>query len=112
MKARVIWKFEIPLHSFGVMMRDSFEVLMPDRAKILSVQLQNDKPVFWALVDPDEPRHDRFFRVIGTGHLVEDFPVDYVGSFQTAGGALVWHLFELRAPVPRRRDKEGRDEGS
>ena len=71
-----------------------FEVIMPDEAKILTVQVQNDLPQIWALVDPENKPFSYQFRVVGTGHeLPDDFIGRYIGTFQLALGSLVFHLF-------------------
>jgi len=85
-----IWKFQFRIH-------DRVDIEMPVGARVLAVQMQNDQPCLWALVDPKAVKESRVFRVFGTGHPVPDgLPMDFVGTFQMAGGALVWHLFESR----------------
>lgn len=73
-------------------------VLMPRDAQVLTVQVQRRVPCMWAKVDPTQPTEPRTFAIYGTGH---DVPADprlrYVGTFQQAEGALVWHVFELPA---------------
>ena len=84
-----VWKFPIPI-------QDEFELEMPRLAQILCVQVQRDQPCIWALVDPQERPHQTFFRLAGTGQLIEGSEDDYiyVGTFQLQGGSLVFHLFE------------------
>lgn len=81
-----IWKYAIPV-------TDYFPIEMPDGARVLSVQAQQDQPCLWALVNPAAARRTRFFRLVGTGHPFEGGR-DYCGSFQLNGGAIVFHLFE------------------
>jgi len=73
-------------------LEDSVE--MPIGAKILSIQMQNNRPYIWALVDTDAECEFRHFEIIGTGH---DFPeadnFTYINTFQD--GPFVWHIFEL-----------------
>lgn len=57
----VIWKFQVP-------MTDVFGISMPTGAEILVVQMQQDEPQMWALVDPDASLTERHFRIVGTGH--------------------------------------------
>lgn len=83
-----IWKFPFPIH-------DRLALEMPTGARILAVQMQGTAPCLWALVDPDAKPQSRFFYIFGTGHPVPDKKIGaFVGTFQMAGGALVWHLFE------------------
>ena len=54
--SKVIYKYEV----------DTI-VTMPDKAEILTVQLQNGRPWIWALVDISEQLVERNFNIIGTG---------------------------------------------
>lgn len=85
---KTIWKF--PVEVAG----DFFCVPMPAEASVLSVQLQNDKPVMWALVDTEAPVVTRTFAVYGTGHPVHPGFKRFIGTYQALGGRLVFHLFE------------------
>lgn len=86
--AQTIWKFELPVE-------DEPSVRMPLGAEVLTVQTQAGKPCLWALVDPAAPKHDRRFRIVGTGHPFDDADAHrYIGTFQMHGGALVFHVFE------------------
>lgn len=88
MKAlKQIWKYEISPYNP--------EIQIPKGAEILTVQVQNDKPNIWCLVDPVALKETRKFIVVGTGH---NFPHDeniiYRGTFQLEEGSLVFHVFE------------------
>ncbi len=85
---KTIWKF--PVTVIG----DLFGVPMPAGAEVLSMQLQNDVPVMWALVDDQAPTVIRTFAMYGTGHPVHAGHGRFIGTFQTLGGRLVFHLFE------------------
>ena len=70
---------------------------MPKGAEILTAQVQFDTPCIWALVNPDTPTEERFFRVFGTGHQIQyDMGIEfkYIGTFQVDGGSYVFHVFE------------------
>lgn len=84
---QVIWKYEIPIG-------DGIELRMPDNAEILTVQSQRDQGVLWAKVDPEAKTVTRMFSIRGTGHRYDKNGERYIGTWQQAGGALVWHLFE------------------
>jgi hypothetical protein len=71
---------------------------MPRGAKPLAVQMQGNEPMLWALVDPTAPLNWCEVYCYGTGHDIPDDPGEYVGTFQMAGGSLVWHAF---ARVPQ-----------
>jgi hypothetical protein len=82
-----VFKYPIPI-------QDEVQIQMPSTGTILSVQEQHGEVVLWALVDDEKPLTPMKFRVVGTGHPIEDADdLVYVGSVQQAGGALVWHVF-------------------
>ena len=85
---KTIWKF--PLEPDGFMP-------MPQGAEVLCVQVQNETPCLWALVDPNAAEKEtRVFRIYGTGHQIhEQASLDnYIGTFQLQGGLLIFHVFE------------------
>ncbi len=89
----------LSIYKYPVTLDDSV-IHMPMGAKILDVQTQSpdNLPFIWVLIDTNLPKVDRHFRVYGTGHTVSSIAVDYaeyVGTFQTHDGALVFHLFDL-----------------
>jgi hypothetical protein len=84
---KTIWKFKLgPVAVISI----------PAKAEVLCVQLQRDEPHMWVLLDPAEPRVDRQFFTYGTGRDLspERAKATYVGTFQTYGGNLVFHVFE------------------
>lgn len=87
-----IWKFAVPI-------TDRQTIDMPQGAQVLSVQMQDDDPCVWALVDPDKPLEPRQFRWYGTGHPFDIRQHRFVGTVQitTDWRALVFHLFEALA---------------
>lgn len=79
-----VWKFPIvPGESW---------ITMPARAELLYVDTQGGEPFVWARVDPTARLVQRYVVTYGTGHDIDGSP-DYVGSFQLANGALVFHVF-------------------
>jgi len=86
-----IFKYEIPIS-------DCWEITMPKGAKILTFQTQNEAPCIWVLVDPERSQEKRKFRVVGTGHEIneKDEKLEYIGTCQMMAGVLVWHLFEIK----------------
>ncbi len=86
MKAVTIWKYPLPL-SVG-----ELTIKMPRDSKVLTVQVQHDRPCLWVMVDPESPLEERIFRVFGTGQEIStDSRLHYVGTWQR--NAFVWHLF-------------------
>lgn len=83
-----IWKFPFRVD-------DELAIPMPQGATVLSVAMQGAVPCIWARVDTEAALVKRAFCVRGTGHEVGTVGA-YVGTFQMAGGALVFHLFEAQ----------------
>lgn len=71
-------------------------ILIPRDGKIISIQIQNDKPVMWVLVDPIKPEIKRTFEIIPTGLKFDYDCKEYIGTFQVDGGSLVFHVFEVK----------------
>lgn len=85
---RAVWKYEIP---WG----DDFTLAMPAGAAPFYVEEQYGQPCMWAVVDPSAPKSDRTFRLCGTGHPLRGYTrLTHIGTFLTAQGALVFHVFE------------------
>jgi len=82
-----VWKYVLPETG-------EFNLSMPEGAHILSVQTQQGCPVLWALVNPEEARKERYFRIVLTGHQLDSLALVYHGTFQLLGDTFVGHLFE------------------
>lgn len=74
---------------------------LPIGAQILHVAEQHDKTCIWAKVDTEAEKEKRFFVVYGTGHRMMDGEHKFIGTLLTAGGHLVWHVFELPNGFPK-----------
>lgn len=89
------------VYKYSVPIEDGFHVLMPISARPLSVGLQDEQPVLWALVNDEERHEPRRFAWRGTGHAAKGFKAgQFVGTVQFSNG-LVFHLFDLEAEVTR-----------
>lgn len=84
-----IFKYELPI------VTDVITVPMPKNARVITVQNQRGVVTLWAEVDADEPRVNRVFRIIGTGHSFDRTGLRHAGTVQV--GALVWHIYEYAA---------------
>lgn len=84
-----VWKYRVPV-------TDAVYVEMPDQAEILHVGNQNPANIsaleIWVRCDPTKPLRNRFIKIVGTGNPCGDEP--HIGSVITAGGQLVWHVFD------------------
>lgn len=85
-----VWKFAVPFRG-----PDVFTIDMPGDAEPLSVQIQHGEPQIWALVSTDALPMPRTFRIAGTGHPIGETVRRHVGTYQMAGGSLVFHVFEV-----------------
>ena len=94
----------LTIYKYTIDPNDYVEMYMPRDAQILTVNTQIDpndyseKVQLWALVDHKDEKHIRKFRLVGTGHPIEESieSLNYIGTFQMSGGALIFHLFELK----------------
>jgi len=85
---KTIWKFELEMVGMQ-------NINLPKGAKILTVQTQNEKACLWALVEIDVAElEQRTIVTFGTGHPMPDVSLVYLGTYQVAGGALIFHVFE------------------
>lgn len=86
------------VYKYPLDIQDEVTVMMTKGARVLSVQVQNGRPCLWAAVDPNEMTlEERFFRIAGTGHTIQDDVVDgFIGTIQMYDGRLVFHVFEMK----------------
>lgn len=68
-------------------------IKMPEKSEIMDIQIQNGKPVMWALVDRDSPEIVVKINVYGTGWVIDHKATkdEYLATLQN--GDLVWHFF-------------------
>lgn len=93
---RTIWKYRVPAE-------DYFKLSLPIGAMPLTVQVQRGEPQMWVLLEESETIYvDRVFRVAGTGHPISEelHHLQYIDTFQLAGGNLVFHVFEVPNKTP------------
>jgi len=88
---RTVYKYDIEVD-------DRFTLELPKGAEILKVDMQDNTPRLWALVNPKHPTEKREFRFAGTGHPIEEKNIKYINTFFTVGmlgNELVFHIFEI-----------------
>ena len=81
-----IWKFELST-------APTAGLIMPAGAKVLTVAAQGERVCIWALCDPDAPKENRDFTILGTGFSAPPDASAYLGTAHTTDG-FVWHVFE------------------
>jgi hypothetical protein len=61
--------------------------------------MQGNTPCIWAEVDSDSVMYERTIETFGTGHNMPGTTstLSYIGTYQTAGGRLVFHVYERRS---------------
>lgn len=65
---------------------------MPKDAKLLSVQMQGNTPILWAVCDNEVTHQDRDIVMYMTGEEMEKGALEYIGTVENKG--FVMHFFE------------------
>lgn len=90
---KTIWKFELEVTGSQI-------IEMPIGSEILTVQVQNEIPCLWALVNPTKNKEKRFIEMFGIGHKIMYYDMsvkrNYLGTFQLRDGLLMFHVFESK----------------
>ena len=82
---RIILKYELKPG------RNNIE--LPAEFIALSVQIQNNTPCLWCLVETENLLTSRFFYVFSTGKPIDsELNLKFIGTFQSSW--MVFHLFE------------------
>ena len=82
------------IYKYPMQIAEVSTVMMPIDAKILCIQVQDNVPTIWAIVDIENPVEKRFFFMFGTGFQIKEEDYDYVATIQLLNGKLVYHIFE------------------
>lgn len=85
---RSVWKFLLQHHG------EPQHVFVPDLAEILLVHEQAGEVAFWAEVDENAPRVERWFIITMTGEQVPHNG-EYLGTVFLHQGQIVLHVWEL-----------------
>ena len=83
---KTIYKYQIPL-------TPQIRLFLPEKAEILTVQIQNGIVTMWAIVDTNTLDAERMLAVYGTDYEIPDNHGKYIATVQY--GILVWHVFDL-----------------
>lgn len=85
---QTVFKYVIPAE-------DSPTLMIPDGARILSIQGQAGEVCLWAHVDTEMPMAPVKLHVFGTGHHMPDKVVEwqFLGTTQLLNGTLVFHVY-------------------
>jgi hypothetical protein len=85
------------IHKYRLPASDVNELFLPENAEILCIQMQDDRPHLWAMVDPEKPVKKRLIVEYTTGQLLTDAKRTYIGTVQYKDG-IVLHFFETTTP--------------
>ena len=86
---KVVWKFALATEHVQ-------QIFMPKGAQILSIQVQYDQPVLWALCEPAQDQEAHVFVTVGTGQKFNHSDrAKYIGSYQMMHGHFIGHVFEV-----------------
>ena len=90
MSELVVWKFHLSVIT-------NQTIRIPIGADLLGVQVQDNRPVLYALVDQTADNIDVEFVTLGTGHLYDhNPPMTYVGTYIINDGSFAGHVFMKR----------------
>lgn len=86
------------IHKQELRLIDKQTLRLPKGAKVLSVDNQNERIMVWYLFgipeDGSVELEQVTFRIIGTGHQIEDnFQGEFIWSVITQDSRFVWHVF-------------------
>ena len=91
-----IFKYPVPVTNYT-----HFTLDLPLNYQILTVQIQDDDPYIWAIVNTAYEKTEAHFRIYGTGFFMKENENEkrgmYVGTFQR--GPFVYHLFHVMKAV-------------
>lgn len=85
----VIYKYFLPLQD-GLI-----TVNLPKNSHICDINNQGDDICFWVALQEGAELEERYFRIYGTGHKIDN--MDKLRFYKTLHmpNGLVWHIFEL-----------------
>lgn len=87
------------IFKYPLQLREEQTILLPEGAEILSIQLQDDIPTLWTMLDRGgKEAVNHRIRMVGTGWAFEaKGRLKFLSTVQTRDG-LVFHFFEENAP--------------
>lgn len=86
------------IFKYPLKIRDEVMVEMPRGAVPLSVHAQGEQLCLWALVNTRLDTSPRRFRIIGTGHPIDEAEIGRLTFIGTVlQGPFVWHVWEKRS---------------
>lgn len=85
------------IYKYPIEITDSQVIKLPKEYRVLTVQIQNNNPFLWALVDTDNDLEDAEILIIGTGHGIQNIEtMEYISTIQVNNGKLIFHVFRRK----------------
>ena len=81
------------IYKYPIETTDTQIVMMPQQAKILTVQVQHGRPCLWAEVNTIFAPERVVIETYGTGHQILRGKREYIGTYQLYGGDLIFHVY-------------------
>lgn len=83
------------IHKYSLELTDFQYVQIPEGYAILSVEMQRDKPILYAIVESTAKLTTVGVVIKGTGHLFEEDVgvVDFINTINVHEGRLMFHVF-------------------
>jgi hypothetical protein len=98
----------VVIYKYPFAVEDVQHVVMPPGAKLLTVGVQDERPVLWADVQDDGEYTGRQIAVVMTGGCPPD-EASYVGTFMLAAGRFVGrfvgHVYDLGEQTLEERER-------
>lgn len=85
----MVWKYKLS--------SNHEEITMPIGATLLSVGFQDSELMLWALVDSSLIKEKIKFRILGTGHVIENNIINaqFIGTAIDMESGLVFHVWKI-----------------
>lgn len=78
---------------------DCQRIMFPQGSKFLTAQMQGNLLSLWFECNEKNPLKEIVIAIYGTGNPIPDNPGKYIATFQTGGGALVFHVYDLYGEI-------------
>lgn len=85
----VIYKYELPITDGLITIK------LPKQSHICDMNYQGDQIFFWVAQNRKAELEERYFRIWGTGHDIENMEKYRFYKTLHMPNGLVWHIFEL-----------------
>ncbi|PIF44317.1 hypothetical protein CLU96_1260 [Chryseobacterium sp. 52] len=83
------------IYKYPLKTTDQQTITMHVGAEILKLKDQHGTPCLWVKLDTSNAVGDRTFLTFGTGHVLPENEMDYIGSYHLHNSELVFHVFEI-----------------